>query len=160
MIGRRQGRGPENGAVAAGWIRAAARYARPLGGSKVDVFVPAIRELRTVFPDMPASVTAERVGWQFSASALRARSPSQGCCTARVIRQTHEQLRSGCPGQLAGSVGPGTSTSGPLVTTTRWTRAWSAGSSMSVLSEGDRRRDDCHHHLRHWVTDSIYHVST
>lgn len=91
------------------WIRAAARYARPLGGSKVDVFVPAIRELRTVFPDMPASVTAERVGWQFSASALRARSPSQGCCTARVIRQTHEQLRSGCPGQLAGSVGPGTS---------------------------------------------------
>lgn len=49
------------------------RYARPLGGSKVDVFVPAIRELLTEFPDMPASVIAERVRWEFSASVMRAR---------------------------------------------------------------------------------------
>ena len=49
------------------------RYARPSGGSKVDVFVPAIRELLTEFPDMPASVIAERVGWEFSASVLRAK---------------------------------------------------------------------------------------
>jgi len=49
------------------------RYARQLGGSKVDVFVPAIRELLTEFPDMPASVIAERVGWEFSASVLRAK---------------------------------------------------------------------------------------
>src|SRR6195952_4674713 len=49
------------------------RYARALGGSKVDVFVPAIRELLTEFPDMPASVIAERVGWEFSASVLRAK---------------------------------------------------------------------------------------
>ena len=49
------------------------RYARPSGGSKVDVFVPAIRELLTEFPDMPASVIAERVGWEFSGSVLRAK---------------------------------------------------------------------------------------
>ena len=49
------------------------RYARPLGGSKVDVFVPAIRGLLGEFPDMPASVIAERVGWEFSASVLRAK---------------------------------------------------------------------------------------
>ncbi len=49
------------------------RYARPAGGSKVDVFVPAIRELLSEFPDMPASVIAERVGWEFSASVLRAK---------------------------------------------------------------------------------------
>ena len=49
------------------------RYARPAGGSKVDVFVPAIREVLSQFPDMPASVIAERVGWEFSASVLRAK---------------------------------------------------------------------------------------
>ena len=49
------------------------RYVRPPGGSKVDVFVPAIRELLAEFPDMPASVIAERVGWEFSASVLRAK---------------------------------------------------------------------------------------
>lgn len=49
------------------------RYVRPSGGSKVDVFVPAIRALLSEFPDMPASVIAERVGWEFSASVLRAK---------------------------------------------------------------------------------------
>ena len=49
------------------------RYALPAGGSKVDVFVPAIRKLLSEFPDMPASVIAERVGREFSASVLRAK---------------------------------------------------------------------------------------
>lgn len=49
------------------------RYVRPPAGSKVDVFVPAIRGLLAEFPDMPASVIAERVGWQLSASVLRAK---------------------------------------------------------------------------------------
>jgi transposase len=39
------------------------RYARPLGGSKVDVFVPAIRELLTQFPDMPVSRPTSSGQW-------------------------------------------------------------------------------------------------
>ena len=39
----------------------------------MDSFDPAIRELLAEFPDMPASVIAERVGWARSASVLRAR---------------------------------------------------------------------------------------
>ena len=43
------------------------RYVRAPGGSRVDAFEPAIRELLAKFPQMPASVIAERVGWTFSA---------------------------------------------------------------------------------------------
>ncbi len=50
----------------------APRYRRPLRGSAVDAFDPAIRELLAQFPAMPASVIAERVGWARSASVLRA----------------------------------------------------------------------------------------
>jgi transposase len=39
------------------------RYVRRPAGSIVDVFEPRIRELLRVFPTMPASVIAERVGW-------------------------------------------------------------------------------------------------
>jgi len=49
------------------------RYSRPARGSAVDSFEPAIRVLLAEFPDMPASVIAERVGWTRSASVLRAR---------------------------------------------------------------------------------------
>ncbi len=49
------------------------KYSRPARGSAVDSFEPAIRALLTEFPDMPASVIAERVGWSRSASVLRAR---------------------------------------------------------------------------------------
>ncbi len=49
------------------------RYSRPARASAVDSFEPAIRVLLAEFPDMPASVIAERVGWTRSASVLRAR---------------------------------------------------------------------------------------
>jgi transposase len=49
------------------------RDVRAPSGSRVDAFEPAIRELLAQFPQMPASVIAERVGWTFSASVLRAR---------------------------------------------------------------------------------------
>lgn len=48
-------------------------YRRPLRGSAVDAFEPAIRALLGEFPDMPATVIAERVGWTRSASVLRDR---------------------------------------------------------------------------------------
>jgi transposase len=49
------------------------RYCRAPGGSAVDGFEAAIRVLLAEFPDMPASVISERVGWTRSASVLRAR---------------------------------------------------------------------------------------
>jgi transposase len=39
------------------------RYQRPVKGSCVDGFEPAIRELRRQYPSMLATVIAERVGW-------------------------------------------------------------------------------------------------
>lgn len=52
------------------------KYERRAAGSSVDGFDPAIRELLGEFPDMPATVIAERVGWEGSASVLRARVAS------------------------------------------------------------------------------------
>lgn len=49
------------------------KYERRAAGSRVDVFEPAIRELLGQFPDMPATVIAERVGWTGASSVLRAR---------------------------------------------------------------------------------------
>src|SRR6218665_3925409 len=50
-----------------GWDRPR-EYRRPPGGSLVDAFEPQIRVLLAEFPRMPATVIAERVGWQHSAS--------------------------------------------------------------------------------------------
>lgn len=49
------------------------KYERAPGGSMVDGFEPAVRALLAVFPDMPATVIAERIGWVHSSSVLRAR---------------------------------------------------------------------------------------
>ncbi len=49
------------------------KYQRRAAGSAVDGFEPQIRRLLAEFPDMPATVIAERVGWEQSASVLRAR---------------------------------------------------------------------------------------
>jgi len=71
-IGRRLG-------VARNTVRAALasdvppKYERERAGSRVDEFEPAIRKLLTQFPDMPATVIAERIGWVHSSSVLRAR---------------------------------------------------------------------------------------
>lgn len=56
------------------------RYQRPAAGSLVDGFEPAIRVLLAEFPSMPATVIAERVGWEHSSSVLRvavSRSPNR-----------------------------------------------------------------------------------
>ena len=49
------------------------KYERPPRGSVMDGFEPAIRELLAEFPDMPATVIAERVGFTGASSVLRAR---------------------------------------------------------------------------------------
>ena len=49
------------------------KYSRAPQGSRVDEFEPAIRRLLTEFPEMPATVIAERIGWEHSSSVLRAR---------------------------------------------------------------------------------------
>jgi transposase len=48
-------------------------YERAGKGSAVDAFEPAIRELLAEFPSMPATVIAERVGWERSMTTLRDR---------------------------------------------------------------------------------------
>jgi transposase len=48
-------------------------YARRPVGSLADAAEPRIRELLQVFPTMPATVIAERIGWQHSIRTLSAR---------------------------------------------------------------------------------------
>jgi transposase len=49
------------------------RYERAGRGSLVDVFEPRIRELLVEFPEMPATVIAERVAWPHSMTVLKDR---------------------------------------------------------------------------------------
>ena len=49
------------------------KYERPARGSLVDEVEPRIRELLQAWPTMPATVVAERVGWEHSIRTLRAR---------------------------------------------------------------------------------------
>ncbi len=49
------------------------RYERAGPGSRVDAVEPEIRELLGEFPDMPATVIAERIGWAFGITVLRDR---------------------------------------------------------------------------------------
>jgi transposase len=51
----------------------APKYVRMPAGSAVDVFEPRIRELLQAFPTMPATVIAERVGWDRSIRVLSGR---------------------------------------------------------------------------------------
>ena len=49
------------------------RYARAPKGSVADAFEPRVRELLRTFPQMPASVIGERIGWPHSDRMLRAK---------------------------------------------------------------------------------------
>jgi transposase len=49
------------------------RYQRPAKGSIVDAVEPQIRELLAVYPRMPATVIAERIGWSRSIRVLSSR---------------------------------------------------------------------------------------
>jgi transposase len=46
------------------------RYVRAPAGSVADRFEPGIRELLRVYPSMPATVIAERIGWPYSVRTL------------------------------------------------------------------------------------------
>jgi transposase len=49
------------------------RYQRPRAGSIVDAAEPRIRELLKAYPGMPATVIAERIGWERSIRVLSGR---------------------------------------------------------------------------------------
>jgi transposase len=49
------------------------KYRRAPRGSIVDAVEPAIRELLAQYPRMPATVIAERIGWERSLSVLKRR---------------------------------------------------------------------------------------
>lgn len=49
------------------------RYVRAPKGSIVDAVEPQIRQLLAQWPDMPATVIAERIGWRHSVRVLRTR---------------------------------------------------------------------------------------
>jgi transposase len=49
------------------------RYRRPRKGSIVDAVEPQVRELLKAYPAMPATVIAERIGWERSVRVLRDR---------------------------------------------------------------------------------------
>ena len=49
------------------------KYQRQSRGSVVEEFEPRIRELLREFPDMPATVLAERVGWTRSITVFRSK---------------------------------------------------------------------------------------
>jgi len=46
------------------------RYVRPPRGSVADGFEPRIRELLAAYPQMPATVIADRIGWPYSIRTL------------------------------------------------------------------------------------------
>ena len=47
------------------------KYQRAPKGSIVDTFVPGIRKLLAGWPRMPATVIAERIGWERSMTVLK-----------------------------------------------------------------------------------------
>src|SRR6478752_10716616 len=49
------------------------RYVRRPAGSVVDAVEPRIRELLKLYPRMPATVIAERIGWAHGITVLKAR---------------------------------------------------------------------------------------
>ena len=51
----------------------APEYERPRAGSVVDAAEPRIRELLKAYPAMPATVIAERIGWDRSLTVLKER---------------------------------------------------------------------------------------
>ena len=71
------------------------KYQRPAKGSIVDAAEPRIRELLKAYPTMPATVIAERIGWDRSIRVLRNR--------VAELRPAH--TRCGTPGPAAGKPG-------------------------------------------------------
>ena len=59
------------------------KYRRSARGSKVDAVEPQVRELLRTYPRMPATVIAERIGWDRSIRVFRRGWLSCGRCTCR-----------------------------------------------------------------------------
>ena len=79
------------------------RYQRPVRGSIVDAVEPQIRELLGVWPSMPATVVAERIGWQRSIRVLRDRvaelrpvylPPDPASRTTPLVAAARDRMRS------------------------------------------------------------------
>lgn len=66
------------------------KYERAPTGSIVDAAEPKIRELLEMWPDMPATVVDERIGWQHGMTALRdrVRELKLGCLLADAVSLT------------------------------------------------------------------------
>ena len=62
------------------------KYERTARGSVIDEVEPRIRELLQAWPTMPATVIAERLGWDRSIRVLSNRSRSSGRSTCPRIR--------------------------------------------------------------------------
>ncbi|GFG54803.1 hypothetical protein MAGR_62440 [Mycolicibacterium agri] len=67
------------------------KYVREPAGSVVDEVEPRIRELLNAFPRMPATVIAERIGWQYSIRTLseRVRQLLAGSGRATIPARSH-----------------------------------------------------------------------
>ena len=71
------------------------KYERPPRGSVVDEVEPRIRELLQAYPRMPATVIAERIGWDRSIRVFRRGWLSCGRCTCRRTRPRARRMRPG-----------------------------------------------------------------
>lgn len=78
-------------------------YSRPAKGSAVDAVEPQIRELLKQTPTMPATVIAERIGWDRGMTVLkeRVRELRPACLPVDPVSRTTYQ-----PGELTGRSPP------------------------------------------------------
>ncbi|MEU8125573.1 IS21 family transposase [Spirillospora sp. NPDC049024] len=120
------------------------KYRRAGKGSIVDAAEPVIRELLAEFPDMPATVIAERIGWERSMTVLKDR-----------IRQLRPQYRPADPasrtayqpGELAQCdlwfppakvlVGAGQQTSPPVLVMVSGYSRWMLARMLPSRAAGD-----------------------
>ena len=100
-IGRRLGLA-RNTVRAALASQAPPKYERERAGSRVDGFEAAIRRLLAEFPDMPATVIAERIGWVCPASDLVA---GPVACGPDLLKESDRH--GGTAGVPGGGEGPG-----------------------------------------------------
>jgi len=69
------------------------RYQRAVKGSTVDAAEPRIRGLLAEWPEMPATVIAERIGWDRSPTVLKVRGPG----AAAAVRPAGSGVADGVP---------------------------------------------------------------
>lgn len=90
------------------------KYRRAPKSSIVDAVEPAIRELLAEYPRMPATVIAERIGWERSLSVLKRRVRELRPCICRRTRSRGRRISpASCPSAICGS--------------RRWTSRWVSG---------------------------------